>query len=330
MLTNANSFLKICCSNGAAWVLLGLLLFSQSLYAISAASYCIIDRSSKKVVKSKEYLKARAPASTVKLLTAMVILDHCSLDKKLVVSKRAASTAPVKIYLKRGEKVSCRDLLCALLLKSANDVAVVLEEGVTPSTSKFIQLLNEKARQIGCRNSRFLTPNGLPAKGQYSCAFDLALIAAASYQYKLIRQILSLKQATVKTSSGRQIVVHSHNRLLHRNIYGKTGWTIKAQHTFAGCMTIDGKKVAFAVMGTQGKRANLWTDIQQITRSLGINRSHRNIQKLLKKLGYYKGSVDGVFGPMTKKAVKNFQRDNGLLVDGVVGKNTWAKLKKHQ
>lgn len=306
-----------------------LFLFSTYTKAIYSKSYCIIN-GNKKIIAGKKYLKARAPASTVKLLTAMVVLDKINPNAYLVTPKAATHVSPTKLYLKQGEKLTCYDLLSALLLKSANDAAVVLAYGVAGGQRKFCQLMNQKAKKIGCKNSYFITPNGLPARGQHSCAYDLALIALHARKYKTIKKILTLRRKVVKTSFGRTMKLKTYNRLIHKHIYGKTGWTIRAQNTFAGFYTSSsGKRYAIAVMGTP-RRKLMWRDIEKLTGASQrtLHKNTKTLQKLLKTKGYYTGKIDGICGPKTKTAIKRFQQANKLKVDGIAGPNTWKKLLK--
>ena len=233
-----------------------ILLQSGIVFAERSLSYCVIDAKTRKIVKEKDALHPRPPASTLKLLTAMVVLDNAKLDQLFTASSRAESSPPTKIDVKAGEQMSCRDLLVCLLVKSANDAAVVLAEGVAQSESKFAELMNKKAALLGCKKSDFVNASGLPADGQQSCAYDLALIASESLKYPVIKEMLTIKQATLQTSQGRKITIKSHNKMLWRKknlIYGKTGWTIKSANTFAGFTEISENVLCLSVLGEIGR-----------------------------------------------------------------------------
>jgi D-alanyl-D-alanine carboxypeptidase len=300
-----------------------------------SASFCVLDGNTRQVLKSKEHLQPRAPASTVKLLTAIVVLDNSRLDQKFSVSEHATQVAPSKIYVAAGEEMSCRDLLIALLLKSANDCASVLAEGVAQSETEFVAQMNAKAKAIGCRYSRFATPHGLPHQGEVSCAYDLALIALEASRYPVIQEILKLKEASLTTTSGRNIQVKSHNRLLEQNspVYGKTGYTKAAANTFAGFIEVSGHIQAVAIMGAP-KRPVMWHELGQLVARTHeaaepvLRPDNKTIQMLLKEKGYYEGDIDGVLGPASKAAIKKFQSDNNLRADGKVGPQTWEKLSE--
>ena len=231
-----------------------LILLNSFIFAnqITAGKYCVLDGATKKIVKEKDSLKSHPPASTVKLLTAMVVIDKVAkLDQNFFVSSKAENIAPIKINLMYGEEMSCKDLLTALLVKSANDVAIVLAEGVSKSEKDFALLINEKANKIGCKNSFFTNPHGLPSTKQTSCAYDMALIALEASKYPLIKEILAIKKVEIKTSKGRIITLQNSNVLLNKTnpIYGKTGWTNKARNNFAGFAIISDKVVSVCEIG---------------------------------------------------------------------------------
>ena len=328
------------------FIAIGLLFFffnivtSSNAERLGAVAYCVLDGKTQKVVKHQNGFKAYAPASTVKLLTALVAIDRLPLKKVLTTSRQATAVCPIKLGLQTGEQITCQDLLIALLLKSANDAAVVLAEGVAGSQAEFAKLLNERASRIGCKKSHFVTPNGLPARGQYSCAYDLALIAYEASRYTAIREILALKEYRM-TINGRQLRVVTHNKMLWlpHPVYGKTGWTRQAGNTFAGFTVAGEHFLTLAVLGSP-RRKILWQELATLSgqapprtvsaprHKANQNESAKKIQTLLKRKGFYTGKIDGIFGAKTREAVKTFQKRNGLKVDGIVGPNTLKKLRQ--
>lgn len=317
-----------------------LFLFCSILYAqdITSESYCLMNITDCKIVSHKNALAPIPPASTVKLLTAMVVIDHNVLEQEFVTSAAAVAVAPTKLGLEKDDKMKCKDLLYALLLHSANDVAVVIAEGVAGSVSQFAILMNQKAKQIGCNHSNFTTPNGLPDTQtrkkveQYSCAYDLAVIAANASRYELIRTILACPVITLNTSLGKKFTVKSGNELLFSKppVYGKTGYTDASRNTFCGFTKIDSKEYVVSIMKSP-KRQVMWNELRLI---LGLKnivclpKTKQNIQKLLAEKGYYKGKIDGRPGPKTIEAIKKFQQDHNLEVDGLVGPATWQLLNQ--
>ncbi|HRU51432.1 MAG TPA: peptidoglycan-binding protein [Planctomycetota bacterium] len=306
-------------------------IFSQE--NIASHSYCVLNITKQEIVSHKNSLQQLPPASTVKLLTAMVVLDNKFWNQEFVTSPKAVAVEPTKLGLENGDKMIVKDLLHALLLKSANDVAIILAEGVAGSVETFAQLMNEKAKQLGCQQSNFVTPNGLPAKNQYSCAYDLAVIAANASCYSQIREILNCPSTYITSSSGKKYYIKTGNKLSIGKypVYGKTGWTTRAGNTFCGFTTINNEHFAIAVLKVP-RRKQMWEDILHL---LGLKdkvhileKTKANIQRLLHKKGYYKGKLDGRLGPKSIEAIKKFQKDNNLEVDGKVGPNTWDALNQ--
>ena len=122
------------------------------------------------------------PASTTKLMTALVVIEKAKLTDVVTVSKKAARRPPTRAGLKAGDKVTIETLLYAALMKSANDAAVALAEGVAGSVEDFVALMNMKALAIGANNTHYINANGLPGEGQYITAYDLSKIMRAGDQ----------------------------------------------------------------------------------------------------------------------------------------------------
>lgn len=233
---------------------------------MTAYSAVLMNPVNKKIIYSKNSRAKLAPASTIKIMTAIVAVKNSSLDKNVRISAYAASMPPSKIHVKEGEVYKIEDLLKAVLLNSGNDASVALAEGVAGSEKKFVDMMNETAKKIGAGDTRFKTPNGLPAKGQYSTARDLALIMKEATRYKAIMDIMGLKTAEIKElNSGRTIKLRNHNKSLwkdnHYTMLGKTGYTINARHCFAGYIEYSNKKKAVVVIL---KSRKMWTDLERL------------------------------------------------------------------
>ena len=205
------------------------------------------------------------PASTTKLLTALIALRELSPDAALPVSVYASTMPPTKAYLRPGWQVSARDLLYALMLHSSNDASVVIAEGIAGSVPNFARVMNATARSLGATDSNFVTPNGLPMDNHYTTAHDMALIMRAVLQTPGMRDILSTRTAVIEPVSGsrKRIPLRSTNRLLWRedlNVIGKTGWTRQAKRCFVGAASGNGRQVIVAVLGS----SDLWSDVEAL------------------------------------------------------------------
>ncbi len=238
--------------------------------AIPAEAAVLMD-SAGTVVYSKYPDAKLAPASTVKLVTAMVVLDQLEPSLKVRVSRKAAKvkTIPPKIYF--DEEMAVSDLLHLALMKSINSAAVALAEAAAGTEREFVALMNRKAKDIGTKKTLFANATGLPEGIQYTTASDLALIMKAAFAYPLIKDILSKKIWIVTTSTGRVIVVENSNDLLWKkdNFIGKTGYTGDARHCFVCAIDTDKGPFYTAVLGARS-RNSLWRSTLMLA-EIGIN-----------------------------------------------------------
>lgn len=317
--------------------------YAMSMPVTAQAVVLFNGEANPQILYSKTPHARRAPASTTKVLTAMVAIDQLSMDQIVTIPGFVDTIEPSKMYLKPGDRYYVRDLIRATLISSANDAAEVLAHvGGGGSRARFAELMNQKARAIGARHSNFVRASGLPAEGQFSTAYDLGRIMHHSSHYPFIQETLKVKGMSVSSLGGRRNWLKNHNKMLWRDtreLIGKTGWTRRAKHCFIGYMKGPGKVVFVAMMGSRKP----WADLKimmdyMLGKSVSSVRTNRKIwgvaetrkiQLALKRAGFNPGSIDGQWGPSTIRAVKKFQHQHGLHADGVVGDNTWAKLQQY-
>ncbi len=212
-----------------------------------------------------------APASTTKVMTALLVLERLPLDKVLTVSSRAVVVQPSKINLRVGEQFTVRDLLFALLLNSANDASIVLAEGVAGSERAFVDLMNKRAREVGAKNTKFANSNGLPTRNssQYTTAYDMYMMFREALKSDFFRRALKLRYHQIASISGRRVLLKSHNKILLTNwkhkFYGKTGYTRAAQSCFVGYVMKGEDVCIIAVFGCTRR----WQDIKYIVERYG-------------------------------------------------------------
>lgn len=215
-----------------------------------------------------KYPKAKlAPASTVKLVTAMVVLDHRSPDDVVTISANASRVKTIPPGICPDEEMTVADLLHLALMRSINSSAVALAEATAGTEEAFVALMNEKARDLGAYDTLFANASGLPRAGtQYSTASDLAIIMRAALAYPLIREILATKEYVFRTAAGREIYVDNSNHLLWEDqatILGKTGYTGSARHCFVGAVDTEKGPVFTAVLGARS-RSSLWRTTEML------------------------------------------------------------------
>lgn len=228
------------------------------------ASACVMDALTGKVLFSHNGLQHRQVASTQKLVTAMVVLEHGSLDRKVVIQPSDTKADPTKLGFRAGEVYSRRELLNALMVRSFNDVAVALARDTAGSVPRFAQLMNAKARQMGMYNSRFVNPNGLPAD-QYSTAIDMARCAYYVYRNPELRSIICKRQYAFTRANGKTLLLRNTNKLLsqHSWVTGmKTGYTNAAGRCLVSSAGFNGRHVIVVVLGCHPSR--IWTESENL------------------------------------------------------------------
>lgn len=212
------------------------------------------------VAYSKNANDRLLPASTTKLVTAMVVLDFLSPDHVAKISKNAAYTPTIPPHIRPNDEYTILDLLHLALMKSINSAAVALAEEVAGSEKYFTALMNKKMVEIGAKNTRFANASGLPENGQYTTAYDLALILQEALKYPLIKEIIGKKYYTLPMHNGKAVVIENTDKLLWDSddmIGGKTGFTRKARHCFVGAKETENGTVITAVLGAPS-RVHLW------------------------------------------------------------------------
>ncbi|HVO68256.1 MAG TPA: serine hydrolase [Syntrophales bacterium] len=234
--------------------------FSLSQKVIRAKA-CIIINDDDSILYAKNPSAKLPPASTVKLVTAMVALDYLDPAMEIIVTKYTATPRSIKPRLKVGDKLTVSDLLHLVLMKSINSAAVALAEATSGSEDVFVELMNQKALDIGANDTHFENASGLPKGTQYTTARDLTIILKHALTYPLIKEIIGKKEAVITTTAGRELYMGNTDALLwYRSnmVGGKTGFTRSARHCFVGAMYTDKGLIYTAVLGAPS-RSRLWT-----------------------------------------------------------------------
>jgi D-alanyl-D-alanine carboxypeptidase (penicillin-binding protein 5/6) len=232
-----------------------------SIPTIGATSVIVIDVQSGRVLYEKNPDQIRAPASTTKLLTGLIVAETGNLDRPVTVAQVDTLAEPVKLNIKPGDIYQRIDLLRALLVKSPNDVARCLARDNAGSIEAFAVRMNQRAAAIGATHSHFVNPNGLPDARQYSTARDLAAIARVAYANPTIRSIVCLPQLIFRYANGRTRELENTNKLLKRLPYCngmKTGYTEAAGKCLIASGSRPGKDIIVVVLGDS--HSGVWRD----------------------------------------------------------------------
>ena len=240
---------------------------------VAALSAVLMNPTTGAVLFAKEPHLRLPPASTTKVLTALVTLERLDPNARVLVSPQAASAPPSRIGLRAGEAALTQDLLYGLMLKSGNDAAETLAEAGGGSMAGFADLMNARAWQIGARNSHFVNPHGLPNDDHYSTAYDLALIFRQAMNHPMFADIVRTRNAALRIESSqglygdwRMVPVVNHNRLLgsyEGTLGGKTGFTLKARRCFVGEVDRGGVRLIVAILNSPNSGA-LWNDARKL------------------------------------------------------------------
>lgn len=216
-----------------------------AIESISAKSAILIEASSGDAVFEKDADQRLPMASTTKIMTALVALSECDIDKTVNIPSEAVGTEGSSIYLAENEQLSMRDLLYAMLLESANDAAAAIAVDIAGGIDEFADLMNIKAHELGLSNTHFSNPHGLDDDDHYTSARDLAHLTAAALENRDFAEIVSTYKTTIQRSGEERLIVN-HNRLLrtYESAIGvKTGFTQKSGRCLVSAAERDGVRM---------------------------------------------------------------------------------------
>ena len=197
-----------------------------------AKSYIVLEKESKRILEGKDYYNTQSVASISKLMTFYVAHKYMDLDHVVTVGEEIHTIVGSAVYLEVGEQITLYELLVALLLRSANDAAVVIAKYVTTSIPKFVNLMNKEAKELGMNNTNFSNPHGLDEfdEGNISCAYDMVLLLNELLNNPAFLEIEKIN----KYNSYNHGVWFNKNKLMkqYKNTTScKTGYTKKAKRT---------------------------------------------------------------------------------------------------
>jgi len=231
---------------------------------ITAKSAVVMDARTGELLWSRAADKQLPPASTTKVMTAILALESGKLRERVPASRAACRTEPSKLHLKPGQQLVLEDLVYAILLNSANDAASVIAEELGGSVPGFGRQMTAKSRAIGARHTQFKNPHGLTQQGHYSTARDQATIFRYALGVPRFRKVLTTKSLVVEGARPyRRISLRSHNRLLRGYrvpVLGKTGYTRAAKKCFVASARDGDREIIIAFLGS----TDLWGDARRL------------------------------------------------------------------
>jgi len=257
-----------------AWIIFPRLIAAAEL-KIAAKAAVLMNAQTGKIIWAQNQHLPLAPASTAKILTALIVLDHSRASDIVTVPAEAVRVSGANAQLSAGEKLSIGDLLHAMLLSSANDAAIALALHTGKSTDKFADQMNHKAQTLGAERSRFFNPTGMPYPNQLTTAQDLALIAKAALENSELRKIVSSRTYSW-TSRAWQGTIKNSNQLLSSYdgaIGVKTGNTREAGYCLVAAAQRGGQTYIAVVLKSQEQ--TVWRDATQL---LDYAFKHRSLE----------------------------------------------------
>ena len=267
------------------------MVFATDKLTVNAKASMIVELNSGKVIYEDNTEVQNYPASLTKILTAILVLENCELNDTVTVSQSAISNIPqdyVVTPLYVGEKISVKDLLYALLLKSANDAAYVLAEHVGGTVEKFSNMMNKKAEEIGCKNSHFLNPNGIHDDNHYTTAYDMFLITKYAIENEKFEKIVSTYRYTISTTNKcttERVMENSNffvcppSKYYDKDVKGiKTGTTQQAGNCLITNIEKNGFNVITLVLGAKTKESR-FTETKKMIDYMFDNYTHTQIHK---------------------------------------------------
>lgn len=218
---------------------------------VNVTSAIVIDQDTKRVLFESNAYEQVAIASLTKMMTCILLVENCDLNEVVIAADGVDWIGGSSLGLSAGDSVTVENLLVGMLLPSGNDAAYASAIHLGLTMENFANMMNEKAKEIGCLNTNFVNSYGLDADGHLSTAYDMALIMSYAYDNEIIREIISRPTSTVNYGNTTKTVTNT-NRLLTTNEYctgGKTGYTDNANRCLATTATKDDFSIITIVLG---------------------------------------------------------------------------------
>lgn len=234
---------------------------------VYAKSAIVMDMDSGAILYAKNIDDALYPASITKIMTTMLAIENCSLDERVTFSDNAVNSLPwdcSRIGARVGEVFSMEDCLYAMMLSSANEVCIAVAEHIAGSEEAFCDMMNEKAKELGCTNTHFVNCNGMPDEEHKTSAHDMALIATAAFKNPTFQKVTGSVRYVIPTTNkaGEQRYCSQHHKMLKESesyyypyaVGGKTGFTKAALNTLVTYATKDDRHLVCVSMRTNGSQ----------------------------------------------------------------------------
>lgn len=218
---------------------------------VKGPSAILVDADTGQILYSRKPDYRRPVASTTKIMTALLALEHCNLDGHITASTAASKVPHSSLNLRPGERLTIRDMLTGMMMRSANDAAHAFAEHISGSVSRFSQLMNKKASALGLKNTHFKNPHGLYVNGHYSTAYDLAVLAREAIKIETFNEIVAKRSATIRRSKNtKDVTLYARAPFMkYEGADGiKSGYTKQAGYCYVGSATRDGWRLICVIL----------------------------------------------------------------------------------
>lgn len=254
---------SLCLTNRALLIIVSFYAVMMITSAASAANApdidalgaVLMDLDTGRALYEKNPHQRLPNASTTKIMTAILLIEHCEMTDSIEASQHACATPYTSLHLMPGETINAKDLLTGMLVRSANDASVAAAEHIAGSTENFAKAMNAKAISLGCTDTNFVTPNGLHDPDHYSSAYDLCLITRYALRYKEFNEAVNTRKYMLNSRSMNKedLCVFANSKFL-RSYPGadgvKSGYTRQSRKCYVGSVTRDGWRLISAVLGS--------------------------------------------------------------------------------
>ena len=260
---------------------------ADPLQKLTARSAIVMDTVTGQILYERDIDARRYPASTTKMMTLIVALEHGKLDDIVTVSKNAEGVEGSTLWLVQGDKIPLGELLTGMMMHSGNDATVAVAEHIAGSVPAFVRMMNDKAEELGANSTHFMNPNGLPDEKHYTTAYDLAKIAAYGYSLPHFEEIVGKQEAHYDWVKDPAKKLRNENQMLwlYRGANGvKTGYTDAAGRCLVSAARRDGMQLVAVVLDSY----YMWNDSIALL-DYGFQNAH---PKTLVKKGEVVAKVD--------------------------------------
>jgi serine-type D-Ala-D-Ala carboxypeptidase (penicillin-binding protein 5/6) len=309
--------------------------------AENAKSAILIERDTGTVLYEKNIHEKLPPASMTKIMTMLLIMEaidqgKLSLDEKVRTSEHAASMGGSQIFLEPGETMTVDELLHGIAIASANDASVALAERIAGSEEAFVKMMNDRAKELGLKNTKFQNATGLPAEDHYSTAYDMAMMAKELLKHEKITEYTGKYESYLRENSDKKFWLVNTNRLVkfYPGVDGlKTGYTSEAKYCLTATAAKDGMRVIAVVFGaptTKERNAQISKMLDYAFSQFQTKSIYKKNEKVaqVKVSKGNKGKVSVVSGEPVSLLSKKGEKMNNIEQQMTFHKNLKAPIQK--